>query len=153
MTGDTMTFYECSECGGVALTGVSSARGAPYCPAHPGAAVESYSVPVETPRPADQAETYTVTLSDCYAPYRMRESRHRGTPGQALARAIRRHWGARADWHPDSGLGVSYGQVTTPTREAYSHRCVTGRVRLEVVRESDGADVTGRAYRQMYEAE
>lgn len=91
-TTKTITVYECSECGGVAVPG--AARGAPYCRAHPSAAVESYSEPVETPKPADTAATYTVTFSD-----------------------------------------------------------VTDRIRLEVVRESDGADVTGRAYRQMHEAE
>ena len=42
-------------------------------------------------------------------------SRHRtDDEHEALRRAITKHWGRRAFWHADSGLGWHYGQVFEP---------------------------------------
>lgn len=78
-------------------------------------------------------------------PSRKWVSRHRATaPAQALQRALERHWGRRARWFADSGLGVSYGQVIVPS-DAGGSLCVTERVRLRVIEVRTGRDLTERA--------
>lgn len=73
----------------------------------------------------------TVTIRECKRDGQVWTHRARTSDEQtAINRAIRRHFGARAGFWADSGLGPDYGQIVEPAGVS-SSSCVTGRVRID----------------------
>jgi|GEM_PF-4277222 len=82
--------------------------------------------------------TQTVTIRECRANGQVWETRHKGTPEEALARALRKHWGPSAFLQLDSGLNRGgrlgeariYGQVFRSVGQ--QGNSATGRVSVDV---------------------
>jgi hypothetical protein len=61
------------------------------------------------------------------------------TKQEGLAQAIHKHWGERAMWHSNPGLGWDYGVVTEPSHGAES--VISPDLSVQVF-DDDGADIT-----------
>ncbi len=75
----------------------------------------------------------TVCITEMHENGREWTSRHIGDDAQALARAIKKHWGPKAFFWRDSSLkfGV-YGQICEPSDMTGGNNCVTSKVCIEI---------------------
>jgi len=77
-----------------------------------------------------------VTIRECYGEHREFVSKHRGSPQEAMGKAVMKHFGKRAalcnDYGLNQGIPVSirYGQIGVP-HDRHTTSLITGRVRVE----------------------